>query len=310
MDYIYWDLYLRQGKHKAKTTERPVGSGSTKRVYRLSNGDIGLKYHDTFCVVFHPDSDEITLNTGGFLTVSTKAFIREVGPTSVRIWSEKGQWYLPMANPTITDPKVQKCRRCHGNGTVPDDCYGPDWCYAAYGGSLCVHGERTSHRRETCSHGQTVGHALDPVTCWQCEGSGRCDYGSKRVHFAWSGSPYRFDPAKGAESGKYVDMSSATGMPYVPPVYKPYDPSSVPAPHGESYSDSGRILTELMPDIDKPVAYPCKGTTCHPRDVGESRSAVRSAIMVLNDTCKWTREQIADWIETLDLDLRFPSPVE
>jgi hypothetical protein len=36
--------------------------------------------------------------------------------------------------------------------------------------------------------------------------------------------------------------------------------------------------------------------------------AVRDAIINLNDVHTWTREQIADWLDTLDVDLRFKTP--
>ena len=36
-------------------------------------------------------------------------------------------------------------------------------------------------------------------------------------------------------------------------------------------------------------------------------NSLHEVIMQLNDKQKWTREQIADWLETLDVDLRFPS---
>lgn len=35
---------------------------------------------------------------------------------------------------------------------------------------------------------------------------------------------------------------------------------------------------------------------------------LRTIIVDLNDRAKWTREQIADWLDTLDLDLQFPTP--
>lgn len=42
--------------------------------------------------------------------------------------------------------------------------------------------------------------------------------------------------------------------------------------------------------------------------VGGEISSIKEIIISLNDTYKWTRDQIADWLETLDVDLRFKSP--
>lgn len=41
----------------------------------------------------------------------------------------------------------------------------------------------------------------------------------------------------------------------------------------------------------------------HP--INKQKYYLRSAIMSLNDEYKWTRERIADWLEALDMDLRF-----
>lgn len=82
-------------------------------------------------------------------------------------------------------------------------------------------------------------------------------------------------------------------------------------------------LTDAFPNMETPVKIPscCTGYTkkeplideqstfagyrmvtvnCH----GDSRMyPLKGLIIHLNDEHKWTREQIADWLETLDVDL-------
>jgi hypothetical protein len=57
-----------------------------------------------------------------------------------------------------------------------------------------------------------------------------------------------------------------------------------------------RTLAELVPDLHAVVQMPCE---CRRSD------ALDQVIVHLNDHCRWTRVQIADWLDTLDLDLRF-----
>lgn len=51
----------------------------------------------------------------------------------------------------------------------------------------------------------------------------------------------------------------------------------------------------LLPGLDEKVKHPVDG----------GMGTLRITIIHLNDTHKWTREQIADWLETLDVDIRF-----
>lgn len=41
---------------------------------------------------------------------------------------------------------------------------------------------------------------------------------------------------------------------------------------------------------------------------GKDKHVIQDIIMHLNDRHRWTREEIADWLETLDVDLRFKTP--
>lgn len=291
MSWFKWDTYLKHGRHKAATLERPLPSGGqTKRVLRLPDGAIGLKLHDTYCVIFHTD-DTVTYNTGGWNTITTRKFINEYGPT--RVFSVKSELRLQTDNPTVTPPKIGKCRMCKGSGQVPRTCYGPSYCYASHMGRECEHGSTTNHRLETCAHGRDGSHGDGLQGCSRCAGSGQVDYGSKRVYPEWDGTPYRFhpdDPTAG------TDNVTALGQPIEPWTA----PNGVTSVKGESYSNSGGILTTLMPDILADVKYPCK--------CGMTPATVKDVVIHLNDGEKWTRERIADWLDTLDLNLRFPTP--
>jgi hypothetical protein len=65
-----------------------------------------------------------------------------------------------------------------------------------------------------------------------------------------------------------------------------------------SVSSSIGRLPEVskLPGINEIVKHPFRG---------EEKWLLESTIISLNDDYKWSREQIADWLETLDIDLRF-----
>lgn len=59
--------------------------------------DIAIRLHATDVVTFHRDGT-ITLNTGGWYTVTTKARINDYLPGGVALASIKGRWYLRYFN--------------------------------------------------------------------------------------------------------------------------------------------------------------------------------------------------------------------
>lgn len=76
-------------------------------------------------------------------------------------------------------------------------------------------------------------------------------------------------------------------------------------------------LAKLVPDIHKTVRCPNRGELAPA--AGDARtftcgsncsSTLVNLIPHLNDVCGWTREQIADWLETTDLDIQFKEPIE
>lgn len=69
---------------------------------------------------------------------------------------------------------------------------------------------------------------------------------------------------------------------------------------GTSYGNSGRLLSKALPALQVEVLSPCEQHAWS--------SELEAVIIHLNDTHKWSREQIADWLDTLDVDLAFPVP--
>ena len=67
------------------------------------------------------------------------------------------------------------------------------------------------------------------------------------------------------------------------------------------------LLSSLMEDpgvLQKMVEPPSSHVAGHKKEY----APLSGVIMSLNDNYKWTREQIADWLETLDLNIKFKIP--
>lgn len=71
-------------------TDRPL-DGRSSRLIRRDDSTIAVRYHNTDVVIYHAD-ETITLNTGGWYSVTTKARMCEY--TRIRLYSIKGVWYV------------------------------------------------------------------------------------------------------------------------------------------------------------------------------------------------------------------------
>jgi hypothetical protein len=92
-------------------------------------------------------------------------------------------------------------------------------------------------------------------------------------------------------------LAKAVGKPYFTPIAPP------PKQQG-SVMDT---LAEVVPGLKDNTLHHCPAQDC------DVRSIVTRAVIHLNDKHEWSREAIADWLETLDVDLSFvvaESPTE
>lgn len=108
------------------------------------------------------------------------------------------------------------------------------------------------------------------------------------------------------------------GKPYVPSWKKPPMDWSIGYPNsayqiktpGEKSADSPSTLAEKLPGVDEIVKHPPAADTNKLNVFCDSASRLKNMIMHLNDHHKWTREQIADWVDSLDIDTRFKTAEE
>lgn len=121
---------------------------------------------------------------------------------------------------------------------------------------------------------------------------------------------FLLDPEAGQYLANYNLAAEATyvqyaGMPSlkctVPacPLCSYVSPAKEPPTH-----QPDAVLREEIPALSEKVLCPCPSCRAGSRQP----SAISNIIIHLNDRAGWTREQIADWLDTLDQDLSFTLP--
>lgn len=81
----------------ARSARDPYGNGkpvgNNTRLIIQADDEVGLLYHKTFIVTYHTNGG-MTLNSGGWRTVTTKERISQALPMGWAIRSEQGQWFV------------------------------------------------------------------------------------------------------------------------------------------------------------------------------------------------------------------------
>lgn len=81
--------FLSGGRSK---DERPLENNT--RLVRRSETEIAVRLHETDVLTYHRNGNR-TLNSGGWLTVTTKDRINNyLGSVGIKVASDKGQWFL------------------------------------------------------------------------------------------------------------------------------------------------------------------------------------------------------------------------
>lgn len=157
----------------ARDPHRGKPLGRNTRLHKRGD-NYAIQLHYTDVVTFLPDG-RIVLDSGGWRTVTTQVRIHEFA-RPVRVYGDPNSnerpcpWVIASHEIGRTEPKVQKCRKCHGEGTITDTRTGV-WRYDAKAGRSIFD---TFDTPEISVRG-----------CGWCHGGGRHDYGSKPIHPAF-----------------------------------------------------------------------------------------------------------------------------
>jgi hypothetical protein len=285
--------FTRAETYLGNKGNRPLQNNT--RLIRADADAIAVVLHNTAVVTYRRDGTFVIYG-GGWNSVTTKDRIRGWSPANPHS-DGSGGWVVGYTG-ELTAARVQKCRSCKGRGRwmAADYCYGRTYAPHAVDGMW-------RHETRPCEHGQTERHATGESerVCYRCDGAGRVDYGSKPVPVTVTAS----DPFTVDSSGTYRGLADVVHAPsngYPPSKSTTYSgwnyvpAASTPDTYGAELVDS---LAAVLPDIRARVANPVSGLVYE----------LSSVVIDLNDSRGWTREQIADWLDTLDLDLRFPVDV-
>ena len=313
LSYAEAVTYLSKARNK---WDRPLHGRASTRIIWLGDGvpgadSIALRLYRTVCVVIHPD-DTYTINTDGYNTFLTRAFIENYSPARIyntRVRHKIHKWMttalqISDKNDTISAPRVWKCRTCKGTGGEPRLAYGQ------YTGTNYTDYVKFDEPR------------MLERGCYRCNGEGRVDYGSKPIYTDWDGSWMHVDGdgniigahpdsvsngfyARTKDQPAWANVAVHKAM-ATKAAKKPEEPETdyygYPASSAPQHDVAG-TLRALLPELGTPVACPEYNGTQY--DCSMAR--VYEQVVHLNDEHRWTREQIADWLDTLDVDLRFPS---
>lgn len=106
------------GQLTGRNSERRKIANNTY-LERRSDNKIAIRLHNTDILTFSPNGD-ITLDSGGWKTVTTKARMNDYLPC--RIWSERGVWYVHLNGTKVpyADSMV-----IHSDGTITGQAEDP-----------------------------------------------------------------------------------------------------------------------------------------------------------------------------------------
>lgn len=303
MKYSAALAFIEGGQNK--TTRRVA---SKLYLAKVDEHSIAVVCHYTAVVTIRDDT--YVINDGSWHSQLTSKRIMEYAP--VRLNSDKHQWQLWTPTDGISPDNHVTCRArkkwdiltpCQGTGRVMREvtCYARNYNYTTDTYTPCEHG--------VTGHSHVLGVVNSP--CGTCQGTGIVNRGGKRMPYLWDGQPLHIDA-----TGKVI--GDAPTHPVAPPHIKraakskstaayasselaPWEAellaSASPAETPSSFTSSNGVLnylTERLPDARAYVTCP----------VCQSRDSVLQRVIHLNDVHNWTREAIADWLDTLDLDLR------
>lgn len=264
-DWESADHYLRHGR---SPHSRPIAHNT--RVLRLWDGDIGVRLHSTMVVVYprpggHSDPNIVAwLTLGGYNTKTTRDRVTEFTPA--RVGNRKGTWDHPFP-------------------------------YLWHVGAAEVTIISSEEAVAVNGAGELVASAWDYPMDTHVHKLARVHYVTTKAMPGGKKSATEHFPPEGKPDWLYKNH------------YGPHTKAPAPEPQSSPPNvDGNKVIAAMgsvVPDIGQTVNCPAK--TVNPNlskdtDCVLSKS-LSDLIIHLNDTHRWSREAIADWLESLDLDL-------
>lgn len=279
----------------------------------VDDDSVSVVYHQTPIVTYWRNGTQ-ALFWNGWYTKTTFEHIERyanLGDLVIRAHNrmrngrgEAVAWYLNREDWPRTPSRITRCRTCKGSGEAVPTPWNDGRCFNCAGhgeiqrGRVLIPEVHCGALLLTPAKGpfpQTVTiHPVDGLPTYACK-CAICRCGCEN----WT-SHWQHAQAEKAAAKKYPPLWAS---PHPGPVGVDM---SAPKPAyktpGHLGSEVARALEAVLPGMLTFIRCPaCPQGTDRTRSVSEQ-------IVHLNDEHRWTREQVADWLESLDVDLTFPVP--
>jgi len=215
--YAEWESYLANGRKKYERTlyDRGLRIKHANKFKRGGDIEIVIPWLNNFPIItIHPD-DTMTLK-GDQATTQWGHSYSPLKAQSSRytLWKYCGievvqrqfKFRLFEQDAALTPPKIQGCRTCKQIGRVDGWCSGNTcWDVNTLTGTCPKHPDTALSSVEKqrgrhamlCEHNELQSHKVPRgYQCYSCAGTGKRDYGSKRVSLLWDGSPIKVKDRK------------------------------------------------------------------------------------------------------------------
>jgi len=210
-----WQSYLANGRKKYERTlyDRGYRIQYANKFNKSGDIQIVMPWVNNFpLITIHPDNTK-TLQSPGTVITAWGGTWQPLRAYSVRftLWKYANvevvqrnfTFKLYEKDAKLTPSKIQGCRMCSQTGKIDGWCNAlACWDVDINTNGCPTHPEMTladvdvqrGRHIIACEHGQTMGHKVKrSQQCYSCSGTGKRDYGNKRVSLSWDGSPIKVE---------------------------------------------------------------------------------------------------------------------
>jgi len=213
--YDDWQVYLANGRKKYERTlyDRGYRIQYANKFNKSSDIQIVMPWISNYpLITIHPDNTR-TLESPGIVGTAWGGSWHPLRSYSVRftIYKYTGvevvqrnfKFKLYEKDAKLTPTKIQGCRTCSQTGRIDGWCNSTAcWQIDSETKNCSVHIDlelteadiQRGRHLLPCEHGNLTGHTVKRgQQCYSCSGTGKRDYGNKRVSLPWDGSPIKIE---------------------------------------------------------------------------------------------------------------------
>ena len=208
-----WQIYINSGRKKYERTlyDRGYRIQYANKFNKSGDIQIVMPWVNNFpLITIHPDDTQTIQSPGAVPTrwggnwhplraYSVRFTLYKY--TGIEVVQRNFNFKLYEQDAKLTPPKIQGCRMCSQTGKIDGWCNSLTcWNVDSATGGCPTHPNTALSEIEiqrnrhviSCEHGNMTAHTTKrSQQCYSCSGTGKRDYGSKRVSLSWDGSPIK-----------------------------------------------------------------------------------------------------------------------